>query len=125
MKKISTILSRLALAALVAGAFAACTTETGPGTTTSTPTGVMAHSVDATTIAVMWTRASGDAGLDTVVVNGTPVLPGTSASAATVTGLTTGTVYTITVKGGGGTSSGITWMTANRTDGLQIFEYSS
>jgi hypothetical protein len=130
MMKISTILSRLALAALVAGAFAACTTEDTPGTT-NIPTGLMARSVDANTIAVMWTRASGDVGADTLIVTdpgGAVKFSGatsTTANTMTATGLTTNTVYTISVKGGGGTSSSINWMTANRTDGLQIFEYSS
>ena len=130
MKNISTILSRIALAGIIGGAFAACTQENSPGTTTvNGPTGVMVRSVDANSIAVKWTRDASDVGPDTVVVTGgaTPITQyvASNASTVTVSGLTTQTVYTFTIHGNGGTSTPMQWMTAVRTNGIKMYQFSS
>jgi hypothetical protein len=98
-----------------------------PWTINGGATNLMALSLSATSIALEWTRDPADAGIDTVVAtNGgvtLTVLP-TTASAATITGLTEGTGYTFSVHNGL-ISPSISWMTARRTTGLKIYEYSS
>jgi hypothetical protein len=129
MKNIYTIISRLALVAIVGFAFASCTTEDTVGTNPG-PTGLMARSDNASTISLKWTRASGDIGPDTVVITGgstaiAPVVVSAAASTAVINGLTNGPLYSFTVHGNGGASTALQWMTAVRTNGVKIYQYSS
>ena len=125
MKNISTILTRIALLAIVGGAFAACTQETSPGT--SGPTGVMARAMSSTSIAVRWTRDGSDVSADTVVVTGgavaiSPMVIASPGSSTTVTGLTENTLHTISVRSTSGASNSIQWMTARRTNSIRLWE---
>ncbi len=130
MNKLTTVLSRLAIAALAATAggflFASCTNPSSPATTVGAPTNLMALSKDANSISIMWTRGANDTAAETVSVSSNGTTTSTqqepaSVSSLNLTGLTAGTVYTITVASSGGSSS-ITWMTATRTTGLTIWE---
>ena len=119
--------SPLALASLASLTIAGCSSTTSTTPTTGIPSGVMANSRDAATISVQWTRTSDDVTADTVVVmaSGAVVnsVPAASPSnTATVSGLTEGTLYTISVHSAGGASSSINWMTARRSTLLTIYE---
>ncbi len=123
MKKRSTIFYALALAAMSGLYFAGCTQTDTVATPPGAPGMLMAQSVNATTIALMWTRGTGDAGMDTVY-QGATVLGPVSGSAMNVTSLQEQTAYTFTVRTAGGTTNAVIWMTAERTNGLRIYETS-
>lgn len=133
MNKLTTVVSSIALAALGAtvGAFsfASCTNPSSPATTVGAPTNLMALSKDANTISIKWTRGANDTAAETVAVaaNGTTISTlqePASVTSLDLTTLNTGTVYTITVTSSGGSTS-INWMTAVRTSGLRIYQFSS
>ncbi len=130
MKKLSIILSSITLAALAGFFFSSCTSETAATSSTiGAPTNVMALSGSSSSISVEWTRASGDTAVDSVIFSDGTIAVGTAISATatsyTITGLSTGTVYTIWVASAGARSNSIQWMTAVRTTGLQLFQFSS
>ena len=123
-----TLFSSLALATLGGLLFSSCTNSTSPNNpVVGAPSNVMASSTSATSISIEWTRGSSDTGPDTIIVssaNATTTTPtGATDSKATLTGLSEGTPYTITVASTGGRSS-ITWMTAQRYTGIKIYETS-
>ncbi len=134
MKKLSIILSSMALLA-VAGLFVAgCSSSTSPATASvGIPSNILMQSQSANSIAAGWTRAANDtgaAGIDTMIVmNGTTVAGTATAAAgvstASVSGLSTGTVYSIIIASSGGRSASVSWMTAVRTNGLQLYQFSS
>src|SRR2546426_3987936 len=122
MKNISTILSRIALAAIVGGAFAACTQEETANPTASVATGLMAHSASPTSIALKWTRDVNDVSADTIYVDGVASQTVIStASSATVT-VTAGTTHSLTVHSTGGTSAALIWMGATLTRSITVWE---
>ncbi len=90
------------------------------------PTGLMVHSNDKASIAAEWTRGAGDVGVDTIVAmsGGTVVSTKPSSSSMdVVSGLSEGESYDISIHTGTtGTDPTITWMTAERTMGLKIYE---
>ncbi|MDP4200148.1 MAG: hypothetical protein Q8922_12295 [Bacteroidota bacterium] len=126
MNKSKTNLYTLALiASAIFGSFyvAGCTSTTSPGTTTppGAPGALMVLAKNSNTISLMWTRGSGDVDADTVY-QGTSLLGTTSGSAMDVTSLQEQTAYTFIVHTAGGNTNSITWMTAERTNGLRIYE---
>ncbi len=129
MKKLSLILSGVAVAACVGFFLNGCTSTTSPGTTVGTPTNLMALSKNASTISIEWVRGSGDTSFDTVIVSDGTISTYTPTSATAISydivGLSTGTVYSISVASAGGRSSSISWMTANRTSNLTLYQFSS
>jgi hypothetical protein len=129
MNKLTTIFSSLAIAALAGLFFASCTSTTAPVALAGAPSNVEALSKDGSTISIEWIRASGDTTVDTIIIsNGatSSASPTTNtATKADISGLSTGTVYTITVASSGARSSSIQWMTAYRTTGLQLYQFSS
>ena len=130
MKKLNIILSSLTLAAVAGFFFSSCTSTTAPGTTIGAPTNLMALSKSSTSISIEWVRASGDTAVDTVIFSdGTgasyATATSTTATSYTINGLSTNTVYTIWVGSAGARSSSIQWMTAVRTTGLKIYQFSS
>lgn len=91
------------------------------------PSGLMVNAASATSIGAEWTRDPNDVGYDTIVattlagtIAGTPAA--TTGSNGTVTGLSEGVQYNISIHIGTGASSSITWMTAERTTGIKIYE---
>lgn len=93
------------------------------------PSNFRVRSNSATSISAKWSRGTGDMSLDTLIaMNGTTVVSTqtTSDSSATVTGLNEGTPYTITLHTGNSSVnlSGMTWMTAERTNGIKVYETS-
>jgi hypothetical protein len=130
MNKLTTILSRLAMLGMASLTVASCTTETTtpPATTTAgAPTSIMALSKNSTTVSIEWTRASDDNTPDTVIaMNGSTVassaISGSTDTKWDVTGLTEGTAYVFSVHSTGGSSPTITWMTAERTSTVSIYE---
>jgi len=129
MKFQKRILASLVLASTVF--FVSCEENSildpGTGGTPMAPTNVRVSTRSETAIAVRWSKASGD----TVAVTGYDVIatPATGGAAVTVTatdtittvsGLTSGTVYTFTVKAKSGSnmssaSNGVMWAPAKRT----------
>ncbi|HET6401822.1 MAG TPA: fibronectin type III domain-containing protein [Candidatus Kapabacteria bacterium] len=129
MKKLTTVLSSLALAAAGAFFFASCTNPSSPAVTVGAPTNLEALSKDANTISIKWTRGANDTAAESVSVASNGTTTSTVQEPATVTSLdlttlSTGTVYTITVTSSGGSVS-IPWMTAVRTPGLRLYQFSS
>lgn len=129
MNKLTTVLSGLAMAALGAFSFASCTNPSSPAATIGAPTNLMALSKDANTISIKWTRGANDTAAESVSLASNGTTTSTQQEPATVTSmdlttLATGTVYTITVTSSGGSTS-INWMTAVRTSGLRIYQFSS
>jgi hypothetical protein len=91
----------------------------------SIPTNLMVNAMSATSIGAEWTRDANDAGTDTIVaMNGSTVVSTTptTSSKGIVTGLTEGTAYSISIHIASGATSNITWMTAERTTGIKIYE---
>jgi len=129
MKKLTTVLSSLAIAALGGLFFASCTNPSSPGTTVGAPSNVEALSKNANTISVEWTRGVNDTSSDTIIVSSNggvnTVATASNTTKADLTGLTVGTVYTITIGSTGGRSPSINWMTAERTSGLRLYQFSS
>jgi len=122
MKTISTILSRLALAALVAGAFAACTTEDAPGTGGGVATNLMAHSLSPTSIALMWTRNANDVSSDTIYVDGVASQTVAAPTSTTTVTVTAGVPHALSVHSTGGSSTALTWMGATVTKNITVWE---
>ncbi len=91
------------------------------------PTGIMVNSMSATSIGAKWTRGASDVGADTIIaMNGSTVV-GTaiaSGSSGAVTGLSEGTVYTISIHNTTTATTPISmpWETAERTTGIKIYE---
>jgi hypothetical protein len=130
MKKLSMILTGAALAVCAGFFLNGCSSSTAPGAGVGSPSTLMAISKNASTISIKWIRGSGDTSADTVIISGGGAPPqaiptSNTASSAEINGLTTGTVYTITVASIGGQSSSLNWMTANRTMGLHLYQFSS
>ena len=108
---------------------------TGCSSNTAAPTvvkvvaasGLKALSADATSIKVVWTRDASDLGVDTVQAesNGAPVVVTSTGKSATLTGLTAGVEYRITVRNSAGSSPALTWMTAVRTNNIRIYQVSA
>lgn len=123
MKKRSTIFYALALAAMSGLSIAGCTQTDTVATPPGAPGMLMAQSINATTIGLMWTRGTNDTGPDSVYQGATllNVISGTG-SAMNVSSLQEQTSYTFTVRTAGGTTNAVTWMTAERTNGLRIYE---
>jgi len=125
MKRLTTVLSSLAIAALGGFFFASCTNPSSPGTTVGAPTNLMALSKDANTISIKWTRGSGDTAAEKVVLSSNTVTD-TLLEPSSVTQLdlnvSEGVLYTMVVVSSGGSSNSVTWMTATRTMGLTIWE---
>ena len=121
MKKLNTILFSLALLAVCGFAISSCTPTSSPATTAGAPSGLMATSLSSTSIGITWTRdATNDVSADTVIVTGgsvtvAPILATAPGNTATISGLSAGTMYTISVHGTGGASASIMWETATRT----------
>src|SRR5215471_3886628 len=73
-------------------------TSTGPSTGPTTPTGLQVGIVTPTSVALSWNPSTGGAGAVTYeVLNGSVVAASTDATLFTVTGLTPGTSYSVTV----------------------------
>jgi hypothetical protein len=130
MKKLTIILSSLTLAAVAGFFFSSCTSETAATSTgIGAPTNVMALSGSSTSISIEWTRASGDTAIDSVIVSNGSLSTATAttntATSVNISGLSAGTVYTISVASAGARSSSISWMTATRTTGLKLYQFSS
>ncbi len=91
------------------------------------PSSLMVNAMSATSIGAEWTRGSGDFGTDTIIaMNGTTVV-GTATSTTSsgvVSGLTEGTLYTITIHNTTTTATPINmnWETAERTPLIKIYE---
>jgi len=123
MKKLNTVLSSLALAAVFGLSMSSCSSTTAPGTS-SPPTGVMVAQLT-TGLGVTWT---GDGVTDTVVAltsAGSISASASGTSSATLIGLTAGVPYTILVRSSNGSSGSITWDPSIRKDGIKVFQYSS
>ncbi len=90
------------------------------------PTNLMVNSASATSIGAKWTRGAGDNGADTIVAMNGSTVAGTaivsSGSTGVVTGLSEGISYSISVHTSSGATSGISWMTAQRSTGITIYE---
>lgn len=130
MKKQLTILCTLAAAALSGLYFSGCTSTESPATGAA-PYGLMANSLDQDQIGLRWTRDASDVTDDTVVVtasDGSTVAPRVVVSpgvSTQVTGLHTGVTYTFSVHSQYGASVSLPWMTAIRTNGIKLYQYSS
>jgi len=126
MKNQIRTLSALALAAGL-GILAGCTTATTPTTTVSAPSNVSVNSLGASSIGVLWTRNSADVTADTVMAvpsDGTAMqmfVASSTSNGVVMTGLKNVT-YTITVNGGGGSSSSVIWAPAPRYSNVTIYE---
>jgi hypothetical protein len=86
-----------------------------------------ANSVSATSIGLRWTRGSNDYGNDTVLVaNGASVVQQIivpyGGSSVIVTGLTSGVIYSFSIHATGNVSTPLNWMTATRTEYIELFE---
>ena len=129
MNKLTTILSRLAMLGLASLTVASCTSTTSPGTTTAgAPTNIMALSKTSTSVSIEWTRSNDNTPDTVITMNGSSVVSSTVSGATDtridVSGLTEDIPYTFSVHSTGGSSSSITWMTAERTTGIKVYETS-
>ncbi len=117
----------LALAMGLTFGLSSCTEENPITPGVGIPSGVLVNTLNENQITAMWTRSSDDIEADTLIVieaDGTEhsaTAMGTTTS-ATVTGLSTGMVYTVKVASVGGRTTGFEWATAIRTQGLTIYE---
>ncbi len=99
-----------------------------PYTVPGVPTSLMVNSMNATSIGAVWTRGLDDTIADTIfaidtsgiITRSTPIIGDTGF----VSGLSEGDRYTVCVHVRTGISDSITWMTAERTTGLKIYEVS-
>jgi hypothetical protein len=118
MKKLTYILSGLAIVIVACLNYTGCSSTTVPSG--GVPTGVTITPVTSTSFTVSWTRNSGDADADTIVVtsngqpvgNNTPVIVASGSSSGTVTGVPTGTVDSVYVGSVYGRSAGVAYGTA-------------
>lgn len=129
----------LLIAVFVAGSYlAGCTEEDGPvgpgddTTTYAKPSNLQVTSISATEIKARWQRGAGDVGVDTLIA--TPVGGGAemkvvtaksaSDTSATLSGLSVGTQYDITVAAHGtnGRTAAIRWATATRSGVITLYE---
>lgn len=129
MKKLNTLLTGFALLGTLGFAFSSCTpTTSAPANNGAAPSAVMAMPLTATSITVTWTRDVNDLTADTVVVTGSgssiaPIAIQAPGNTTPVTGLASGVIYSITVRGAGGVSSPVTWpSSATRTLAVRIWE---
>ncbi|MEO6939536.1 MAG: fibronectin type III domain-containing protein, partial [Candidatus Kapaibacterium sp.] len=100
------------------------------GGSSNPATNLLVDALSSTSIGVRWTRASDDLTADTVyavtsVGDSSSVIASSSSSSAILTGLQGQKAYTITVHSFGGTSTGITWATADRYAPVRIYETSA
>ncbi len=117
MKKLAIILSSLAVAAIAVVYFSGCSSNTVASG--GVPTGVTITQLTSTSFTVSWTRNSGDANADTIVVtnNGqavgnSPVVVASGSSSGTVTNVPTGMVDSVYVGSVYGRSAGVGYGTA-------------
>jgi len=128
--KFRYLLMTLAVAMGLTFGLSSCTEEDNPIVPgVGVPTGVLVNTLNENQITAMWTRSADDVDADTLIVieaDGTEhnaIAMGTTTS-ATVTGLSTGKVYTVKVASVGGRTTGFEWATAIRTSGITIYETS-
>ncbi len=91
------------------------------------PFKLMVNAMSVSSIGAKWSRGISDNGVDTIVaMNGTTVVSTATVSApdttGVVTGLSEGVQYGISIHMSTGISDTITWMTAERTPGIKIYE---
>ncbi len=105
--------------------------ETGRGTAISytvpgLPTSIFVNAMSPNSIGVTWARGAGDTAADTIVAMNNNTVVSTAivkGDTGIVTGLSEMTSYDISVHVITGVSSAITWMTAERFNGIKIYEW--
>ena len=127
--KLRYSLLTLAVAMGLTFGLSSCTEEDPIVPCVGIPTDVMVNTLNENQITAAWTRSADDVDADTLILieaDGTEhsaIAMGTSTT-ATVTGLSTGKVYTVKVASVGGRTAGFEWATAIRTQGITIYETS-
>src|ERR1700722_7986665 len=124
MKKLTTIISSLTIAAIAPLLFSACSSNTVTPPTSSVSSNVAVTSATTTSVTVSWVRDPNDASADTIFVTNGSQLAGqgivTSGSSGIVSGLTTDVPYSIVVASSIGRTTAISYTIAALPTNLKV-----